>query len=114
MHFTDFGGEAPKEDVVPELAFMVHEPIERHAYSQVEMEAWSKSWKAKAGPPKSFRQIIKAAMDFKRTLGSNSCSEEDHPWVHRPGTPYRDQELVHICCLVDRIRFFSVSMTVHK
>ena len=92
---------------------MAKEPVEEHTYSQVEMEAFSESRKAKVGPQKSFRQIIKAAIDLKSSL---KCSSklDTAPWVHRPDTPYSDQELVHLCCLVDRGRSFSVSTTVSR
>jgi hypothetical protein len=111
--WLDSDGDLPRKNVEPGLLHMAKEPVEEHTYSQVEMEAFSESRKAKVGPQKSFRQIIKAAIHLKSSL-KRSSKLDTAPWVHRPDTPYSDQELVHLCCLVDRGRSFSVSTTASR
>lgn len=111
--WLDSEGEEPREDVAPGLAYLAEEPVASHVYTQGEMDAWSESRAAKVGPVQTFRQIIKAATDLKKQLAQNSKRKGATPiWMHNPDTQYTDQDLVNLCCLVDRGRSFSVATTV--
>jgi hypothetical protein len=75
------------------------------------MMAYSaKNRKPFSDSPKSFKEIIQAAIVLSRLLEKSlSSGDKKQPrWVHRPDRPYTQQEVVHLCCLVDVQRPLSV------
>ena len=124
----DSNDSYPDDEVLPEIevgsAFAVTKPTETHMYSQDELTAFSQSVKRnepRSSGPQSFSAIVTAAKALARYL--RSCADYDEtknpPWLHRlkPQGPnnndpiytnYTEQELIHICCLLDRERPLQV------
>ena len=103
--------DKPKEDVTLTDSAMATLPVQSHTYSPAEMMAYSaKNRKPLSDSPKSFKEIIQAAIVLSRLLEKSlSSGDKKQPrWVHRPDRPYTQQEVVHLCCLVDVQRPLSV------
>jgi hypothetical protein len=66
--------------------------------------------------PKSYNVIMKAAIALGKRLKSQSKDSPAaiRPWMHHPHRPYAGQDLVHLCCLVDRGRPFTVDTKLSR
>jgi hypothetical protein len=85
-------------------------PVDSHAYSEAEMKAlYSTNTSPNA---QSFQNILKAASELFKRLESQPKKTPAvvGPWMHHPDRPYSEQDLVHLCCLLDRGRALSVDL----
>ena len=103
-------GKTPRTKVAPKNPkFMADQPVETHVYTQMELNAHSQAQLDVL--PQTFFEIIEAARTLQRKLSSDEQTTgpaSKKPWILKPDRPYSDQELVNLCCLVDRGRSFSV------
>ena len=88
-------------------------PVQSHVLSDVELNARSETTTIDFPlEPQSFKHIIQAAITLRTNFSFDRMgSQKTAPWVHRPDRPYTDQELVDLCCLVDRGRTLQVDAT---
>jgi hypothetical protein len=101
------------DGITPEFsAHFEEEAVESHLYSRAEMLAkCNHSNRVEAVQRKSFHDIIRSAMALQTNITEAEATTDKLPiGLHRPKTPYSTQELVNICCLVDRGREFEVDM----
>jgi hypothetical protein len=88
-------------------------PVQSHVLSDVELNARSETTTLDFPlEPQSLKDIIQAAITLRSKFSFDRMgSQKTAPWVHRPDALYTDQELVDLCCLVDRSRTLQVEAT---
>jgi hypothetical protein len=98
-----------KPGVTPATKHMATKPVESHIYSVEEMEAMADERKTPETRKKGFSLIIKSAIALQSRLAEAEEYQGRLPLgLFKPHRPYSEQELVNLCCLVDRGREFEV------
>jgi hypothetical protein len=111
QHEEPDNADKPKKDVTLSDSAMATIPMQSHTYSAAEMSPYrAKNRKPLSDSPKSFKEIIQAAIVLSRLIEQSHLlgNKKQPSWVHRPDRPYTKQEVVHLCCLVDVERPLSV------
>jgi hypothetical protein len=91
-----------------EIQHLAEAPVDTHIYSTKEMREFSSTKENKhyeqSMNKKHFNYIINAAYSLERFLEKSSGNEAypRPPHLHVPEKDYSAQDLVNICCLVDR------------
>jgi hypothetical protein len=99
---------SPIENLPESPSHLARSPNNSHVYSRFEMDAYSE--KNSTEKRKTFKEIIRSAIALATYLKTcDAWTGTKQPvWLHKPDQKYSDQELVNICCLVDRGRAFNV------
>ena len=100
------------KDITPAEDHLAETPVESHILSRMEVAAFASHHADPRDKPKSFLEIVGSAIAMRKILNR---AEDLAPTVaqmpaglHLPDFPFSDQDLVNICCLVDRNREFEV------
>jgi hypothetical protein len=100
------------KDITPAKDHLAETPVESHILSRNEVSAFAYHHADPMDKRKTFLEIVRSAIAMRKNLNR---AEELAPTVaqmpaglHLPDFLFSDQDMVNICCLVDRNRQFEV------